>query len=204
MKKMNSKIGILMHQSNSIPVNLIRQWYFCTRIPFYQETLGTSVQRPQWVDQGASYELLQRKLFKRRNLSRFQLDSGNLLYNVTLSSKNLPFHGIADIIIELAKEIYVVEIKLNLHKHFAGAEAQLTALSLLASEVFHKPTQHAFLLYGSSAQVKQIEITEDLKQNIMDIAHQITTSLEAGNKPHSSAQASRCTLCEYVNYCNDR
>ncbi len=193
-----------MSAFETIPVNLIRQWYFCNRIPFYQEMLGSNVTRPIWVDQGNSYELLQRKLFKRRNLSRFHLSEGILLYNYNLVSEKLPFHGIADIIIQTKSEVHVVEVKLQLHEYHLGIQGQLAALSLLASEVFNKPATHAFLIYGKAAKIKHLTIDSRLKEKTINIASKILTSLKTGNKPKSSAQVNQCTLCEYINYCNDR
>ena len=193
-----------MEVSDSIPVNLIRQWYFCNRIPFYQEMLGSGIQRPVWVDQGYAYELIQRKLFKRRNLSRFNLSEGKLFYEFDLDSDRLPFHGIADMLIESQDKVHVVEIKLSDHEYHSGAEAQLTALSLLAGEVFSKPADHAFLLYGDQARVKYLHINERMKERVMEVAFKIIKNLSEGSKPPSSAQENQCTLCDYINYCNDR
>ena len=204
METMSSKAGMYTAVSESVPVNLIRQWYFCNRIPFYQEMLGSNVQRPVWVDQGELYELLQRKLFKRRNLSRFNLNEGKLSYNYNLASDKLPFHGIADIVIESEAEVHVVEIKLSNHEYHSGIEAQLTALSLLAGEVFDKPSDHAFVLYGDDAKVRHLEISRKTRECVLEVADRIIKSLSEGSKPPSSAQEKQCTLCEYINYCNDR
>ena len=127
-----------------------------------------------------------------------------MFYDVSLVSDEVPFYGRADIVIESEREVYVVEIKLQWNEHHSGVEAQLAALSILANLVFNKPAEHAFVLYGDSAEVRHLRINSQIKKRTIDIAHKIIESLREGKKPPSSAQANQCTLCEYLNYCNDR
>lgn len=207
---MNLQIGLRMPVSDtlgtyqSIPVNLLRQWHFCPRIPYYQELLRTHIVRPPWVEQGNRYETAQRKLFQRRNLSRFGLERGVLHHQVSLSHADEPFHGIADLLIETSQAIHVVEVKLNLRNLGAGIIAQLIALSILAEKQFDKPAADAFVLYGSRSQVKHLHIDANLKEQTRQVAHRILDTLTSGIKPDSPASAHQCAQCEYLNYCNDR
>ena len=193
-----------MNNQHSIPVNLIRQWHFCPRIPYYQELLGAHISRPVWVRQGNVYETMQRHLFRRRNLSRFNLQQGKLHTQLSLSHATYPFHGIADILIETQDAVYVVEIKLNLPVIRTGVMAQLTALSMLAGAQFGKKSTDAFILYGRKVSVKHLHITEDMQRQVCQTARNIANMLASGIKPDSTAQQHQCAQCEYLNYCNDR
>ena len=189
----------------SIPINLIRQWHFCPRIPFYQETLNTHISRPIWVRQGNTYEKMQHHLMKRRNLSRFQLERGAVHTRVHLNNAgNLPFHGIADSIIETEDSVYIVEMKINLNPKHKGIRAQIAALAMLASRIFNKPSPHGFIVYGKKANVCIVDITDALKNQTLETAHTILNSLKMSIKPSSSASLAQCSHCEYLNYCNDR
>ena len=194
----------MLAENYSIPVNLLRQWYFCPRIPYYQELLGTQVVRPPWVKQGNEYETIQQKLFKRRNLSRFGLSEGTLHTQVHMNSSEEPFHGIADLIIETAAYVYAVEVKLNIDKVGKGVVAQLVALSMLAEEHYQKSATDAFILYGRQSQVKCLSVDSDMRKEVRQTAYQIQDMLISGVKPSSPATEYQCAQCEYLNYCNDR
>ena len=189
---------------NSVPVNLLRQWCFCPRVPYYQELLGTQIARPPWVAQGNKYEVVQQNLFKRRNLSRFGLSEGELRAQVQMANPKEPFHGIADMVIRTAKAVHVVEIKLNLDKVGKGIVAQLAALSILAEAEFGKPATDAFVVFGRRSQVRHIQIDADLRSYTRRLARRIQDTLISGIKPSSPASERQCAQCEYLNYCNDR
>lgn len=188
----------------SVPINLLRQWHFCPRIPYYQELLGTQITRPPWVKQGHDYEIAQHHLFRRRNLSRFGLDNGTMHTQVYLDHPDEPFHGIADLVIETSEVVHVVEIKLRLDRVGAGIIAQLTALGILAEAHWNKPATDAFVVYGADAKVKHLNISDDLRRQARHTAQQIQTMLISAVKPASPAGEHQCAQCEYLNYCNDR
>ena len=194
----------MLAADNSIPINLLRQWYFCPRIPYYQELLGTQVVRPPWVRQGNEYEVLQQKLFRRRNLSRFGLSEGTLHTQVRMTGPGEPFHGVADLVIETTQAVHVTEIKLNLEKVSKGVIAQLAALSILAEAEFGKPATDAFIVYGRKPQVRCVQIGSEMREKTRELAYRIQKILISGVKPDSPASEHQCAQCEYFNYCNDR
>ena len=99
---------------SSIPVNLIRQWCYCPRVVYYQELAELSfIFRPPWVSQGEAFHREETGLWHRRNLSRFKLEEGKKHYNVSMDSKKLGIHGIADMIVEAEKTVYPIEFKLS-------------------------------------------------------------------------------------------
>lgn len=189
--------------SFSIPVNLIRQWCYCPRVVYYMELTDVAIHRPIWVQQGEDFHRLEEKLWQRRNLSRFQLDSGKTHHNLVMRDKALGLHGIVDMAIETDEAVYAVEFKLSANNKKRGDILQLTAYAMLLEKHFSKPSPAGFLA-GKGKVLHTIEMDAAGHQDVMKTADAIRHMLQRGLKPESSATVVQCCACEYVNFCNDR
>ena len=78
------------------------------------------------------------KLFKRRTLSRFNLENADFWQNVTLSYSDLNFYGICDALIISDTNIYPIEIKLHGQKPTKAQKMQLIAYGVLAEKIYKK------------------------------------------------------------------
>ena len=74
---------------------------------------------------------------------------------------------------------------------------------MLLQEHFDKATTTGFLL-GKEKVLHVISIDQDIIGEVKTIAKQIQDMLSRGYKPESSASFAQCSLCEYLNLCNDR
>ena len=189
--------------SSSIPVNLIRQWCYCPRVVYYQETINHSIHRPSWVKQGTEFHSLEENLWKRRNLSRFNLKDGKKYYQFPLESDTLGIHGIVDMAIETEDFVYAIEFKLSTSNKKRKDILQLVAYALLLEEHFSKPSTIGFLI-GKEKILHSIPVNEEKKQEVLTIIKAINISLSKALKPDSNATSHQCSACEYINYCNDR
>lgn len=189
--------------SDSIPINLIRQWCYCPRVVFYQELLTMAVKRPRWVQQGSDFHQHEEKLWRRRDLSRFNLESGERYHNLSLASKKLGLHGIADMGIETEDQVFAIEFKLTAHAQKRGDVLQLTAYAMLMEEHFKK-TAKVGIIVGKGKKLYKISMTNTLREAVIDTAHKIRQMLLRGLKPESDATVTQCCNCEYLNHCNDR
>ena len=195
--------GVNLKPVNKIPVNLIRQWCYCPRVVYYMELNDIVIHRPAWVKQGENFHEKERQLWKRRNLSRFNLQEGEVYHNLLLKSEKLPFHGIVDMAIECSDAVYAVEFKLSTKTAKRKDWLQLTAYAMLLEEKFSKHSRFGFLT-GKGNTLYKIKIDKQKRQDVLEIASQINDMLEKGVKPDSSATAVQCCACEYINFCNDR
>lgn len=186
-----------------MPVNLIRQWYYCPRKVYYFELTDFKVTYPAWVKQGESFHEQEIKLWQRRNLSRFKLQKGKKHYNVHMHDKNLGLHGIADMAIETDKEIFAVEFKLSASSKKRGDVLQLVAYAMLIEKHFKKPSNVGFLV-GKGKVLHVVNIDEEKRKRVLDTVRDIRKMLDHGVKPETSASYAQCCSCEYVNFCNDR
>ena len=188
---------------SSIPVSLIREWVYCPRVVYYQETLTKSIHHPTWVQQGTDFHQQEEKLWQRRNLTRFNLQEGKKFYQLYLKDKALSLHGIVDMAIESEQKVYAIEFKLSTFKKHRKDILQLVAYAMLLEKHFQKECSLGFIL-GKGKILHKISITEESKNEVAKIVQEIKTCLEKGYKPKSSATASQCSACEYLNFCNDR
>lgn len=195
--------GVDLKTVNKISVNLIRQWCYCPRVVYYMELNDITIHRPAWVKQGEDFHKKERQLWKRRNLSRFNLDEGKIYHNLLLKSEKLPFHGIVDMAIESSDAVYAIEFKLSTKSAKRKDWLQLTAYAMLLEEKFSKPSRFGFLT-GKGNVLYKIKIDKQKRQEVLEIVNKINDMLEKGVKPDSSATAVQCCACEYINFCNDR
>lgn len=187
----------------SVPVNLIRQWSYCPRVVYYMELMNVSFYRPIWVKQGEQFHEVEKKLWNRRNLSRFNLHTGKVHHNLMMKNLELGFHGIVDMAIETESAVYAVEFKLSAQSKTRGNQLQLSAYAMLLEKHFSKPSPVGFLV-GKGKDLYTISINGDKRKVVLETLNNIRQMLKKGIKPESSAGQAQCCNCEYINFCNDR
>lgn len=199
---MTSAIGRKL-LSSSLPVNLIRQWCYCPRKVYYFELTDFKIEYPTWVRQGEDFHQLEEKLWSRRNLSRFDLKNGKVHHNLTVKDDEFGLHGIVDMAVETDDAVYAVEFKISASSKKRGDRLQLVAYSMLLEKHFSKPSPVGFLV-GKGKILHTIDIDNNQRQQVLDVASKMKQMLTKGLKPRSSATVVQCCACEYINFCNDR
>jgi len=187
----------------SVPVHLIRQWCYCPRVVYYSELTNVAFYRPAWVKQGKDFHQLEQKLWKRRNLSRFNLDKGKVYHNLKMQDDDFGMHGVVDMAIETDEKVYAVEFKLSAHNKNRGDQLQLIAYSMLLEKHFSKPSSVGFLA-GQGKILYTVKINLENRKKVTEIKNKIIHLIESGVKPDTSATVNQCCNCDYLNFCNDR
>ena len=190
--------------SYSIPVNLIRQFCFCPRVPYFQEFLGFVPYRTQWVDQGERFHVEQEKVFKHRTLKRFGLEEACQKFNIDVSSESLSMHGVLDSLLLNKKNVFPIEFKLSEGKPNRGQILQVVAYGMVLEENLGLPCNVAFIVSGRKGKTHYIDVKTLYREQVIDIRNKIVAYMEKSYMPGSSATHNQCTQCEYLNYCNDR
>lgn len=190
--------------SYSIPISLLRQYCFCPRIPYFQELLKLNPPRPEWVKQGEILHQKQATIFKHRTLKRFSLESAQQQFEVFVQSDYFHLHGIIDSTLTTDSHLYPIEIKLSGNKPTKGQIMQLTAYAMVAKQQFDLVCNKGFILFGQKGKTFPINIDYSMEKKVMKISQNILNDLEKSCLPDSSATATQCTQCEYLNHCNDR
>lgn len=190
--------------SYSLPINLIRQYCFCPRIPYFQELLKLNTSKPEWVKQGEELHVRQEKLFKHRTLKRFNLVQAEQKFNVFVSASDLQLHGMIDSLLFGDEEIYPIEFKLSGYKPTKGQILQLTAYAMVAEHQYKLTCKKGFILFENKGTTHSIDFKPDDKERVVMIRDTILENLEKSYFPDSPATPAQCTQCEYLNHCNDR
>jgi CRISPR-associated exonuclease Cas4 len=157
-----------------------------------------------FVKEGEDYHKSQEKLFKRRTLSRFNLENADFWQNVNLSYSDLNFYGICDALIISDTNIYPIEIKLHGQKPTKAQKMQLIAYGILAQQIYNKKFELGFITFEKNAKTIPIKVEENIKLELIDLVEKIIKMIKIENLPYSSAEDEKCTQCEFLNYCNDR
>ena len=157
-----------------------------------------------FVKEGENYHKSQEKLFKRRTLSRFNLENADFWQNVTLSYSDLNFYGICDALIISDTNIYPIEMKLHGQKPTKAQKMQLIAYGVLAEKIYKKDFNLGFISFEKSAKTVPINVDIKMKQDVQKTVNEIINLIKSEKLPYSNAEDEKCTQCEFLNYCNDR
>ena len=157
-----------------------------------------------FVKEGEDYHKSQEKLFKRRTLSRFNLENADFWQNINLSYSDLNFYGICDALIISDTNIYPVEIKLHGQKPTKAQKMQLIAYGVLAEKIYKKDFNLGFISFEKNAKTVPINVNNDMKQEVQKTVNEIINLIKSEKLPYSNAEDEKCTQCEFLNYCNDR
>lgn len=185
---------------------MLRQYCFCPRIPYFYIVRSIKPYEQPWVKQGIDEHIRQQMLMKRRNLSRFNINNiGFIKDNVELYSEKLNLHGICDAVIETAEASFVLEFKnSSYYKISLATSVQLAAYAMLYEENFNKHVEKGFVLYGTKAKILEIKIDQELKDRTLDIRDKILETIKRSYIPNSPADETKCSQCEFFNFCADR
>lgn len=187
----------------SIPVSLIRQYLFCPRIPWHMAA-GTPAPSPLWVRQGVEHHQKQPRLTRPRKLRTLGLPGAERRFEVPLESATLALHGIVDLILLTEDEVVPVEFKLQDAPPTQAICLQLLAYGLLAEEGFERPFRRGLVICGSRSRTYPVKRTGKLEERLGETLVHLREDRSSPVLPPSSAQANKCTQCEYLPHCNDR
>ena len=184
-------------------VNDIKQYAYCPRIVFYQYSMPVE-KKPTWkMEQGKIEEDQIDKLEKRRKLAAYNLAEGKRQFHVWLTSKRLGLSGKLDLFIETPDNLFPVDFKFTTGGAHKNHLFQLCGYALLLEDRYQKPVDRGFVYLIPDDDVEIFDLTKELKAETVDILDKIRTMIEREQMPPPTPVRSRCTDCEYRNFCGD-
>lgn len=190
--------------TETLPVNLLRQWAYCPRIPFIREVLGSRGEPPAWVSQGIAYDEIEHVLQRDRRLRTMGLESYEPHRRVSMTSTSLGLHGIADLLLKGTADIVVADYKLDQGPIRRGTRLQLGAYALLAEEHFGLPVRGLIVLFGKPVQAIAVAQIGGLAAEVKSAVAELRQVIDTGRMPATDAGPAKCGICEHLNFCNDR
>lgn len=201
MKLAGHKMPLL--QELELRVSDIKQYAYCQRIVYYQYIV--------MVDRVPTYKMVYGKeaqvslegLERRRKLRAYGLDTGERIFNLWLSSSSLGLSGKLDLLIRTGQGFYPVDFKYTEGRPRRNHFLQLAAYALLVEERYRVTVERGFLYLIPSKDVVEVEITDALKQEVVEAIQRIREMVRREALPPPTPVRARCTDCEYQNYCAD-
>jgi CRISPR-associated exonuclease Cas4 len=195
------------YEEDSLPISIIRQHCFCPRIPYFSMVLGITPPLQPWMKSGVTFHEKMAMLEKRRKLTNFGLKEDCRFENgFPIKSRRLGIHGICDgILISATGDVYPLEFKeVDVGFIKRGHRMQLIAYAMVLSEIYARPVNAAFLLFGLKGKVCRVDIDEAGKESCLRLISEIKKNLTDEVLPASPATEKQCCQCEFLNFCADR
>ena len=187
----------------TLTVTDLKQWAYCRRIPFYTYVLPVDHVRSYKMERGKSAQAALEALERRRRLREYGLVDGERRFGVTLHSRRLGLSGKLDLLIVTSEACFPVEIKDTEGGVRQNHRTQLAAYALLVEEAFEKPVPESFVYLVPSDEIVSVEISDAERRQVRDDLAAMRTMIADEVFPEPTPLRSRCTACEYQNYCGD-
>ena len=187
-----------------INANDIKQYVYCSRIPFFNNLIpGVGY---------ATYSMLAGKRFEDSfdsdTMQKFFGDKiavgYRLIKNLQLKSNNLMLQGKLDYALIGKDKAYPIEIKYSSNPLLY--KVQLVAYAMLLEDSFSTKLTFGYFLSphsDSKTKMKTITITKKDKQQVVSIIDSLRNDIIEGTRPRPTKSAAKCVFCEFKNFCDD-
>lgn len=184
-------------------VNDLKQFQYCPRIVFYNTVMPVERKSTVKMERGKEEEFKLDALEKRRTLARYELGSGDRRFHVWIESSKLGLSGKLDLLIVSPQGYFPVDFKYTRGRPHRNHVFQLAGYAMLVEEEFKTEVEVGFIYLAISQKVIAIRITRELKEKALSVLTEIRNMIQQGILPAPTEVRSRCTECEFRNYCGD-
>ena len=186
-----------------VRVNDIKQYFYCARIVFYQYSMPVEKKSTWKMEQGKVQEERIDKLEKRRKLSGYRLSEGTRRFHVWLRSERLGLTGKLDLLIDSPEGLFPVDFKWTTGSPYKNHIFQLCGYALLLEDCYQRVVNKGFVYLIPKNDAVVFDLTDDLKTETRRVLEDIRAMVEREQMPPPTPIRSRCTDCEYRNFCGD-
>jgi len=192
-----------MNTGIEIRVSDLRQYYYCPRVVFYQYVMPVDHKATYKMEKGKSAQAEIEVLEKRRKLKSYGLAEGERLFGQWVKSNKLGLTGKPDLVIQTETEIFPVDFKYTRGRPRRNHLYQLGGYALIMEEKFQKPVKSGFIYLIPQKDAVVFPLTDELKQDCLRMVEEIREMIRDEKFPPAPSKRSKCTDCEYQNYCRD-
>lgn len=143
------------------------------------------------------------ELEKRRTLQRYNLETGEKKYAVSLSSQRLGLKGKLDMLVVQEKQYIPIELKYSTRNPGLNHKYQLVSYCLLVEEEYQASIRKGLIHLIPAKKTFEIEVTSNRRQKIKEIINEIKEIGEEEKMPAPTRDRGKCKDCEYQNFCGD-
>jgi len=185
-------------------VSDIKQYIYCPRIIYFYYVLPILRRVTRKMEYGRLEHIEISHLEKRRKLKAYGILEGSRDFHVFMQSSRLGLNGLLDMSITASSgEIYPVEFKHSISKRGLHQKYQLAAYAMLLEEKCFKPVRYGFLYLIPTKTIVPVEITASMREHVKKVLSAIRKIIANERIPGYIRSRTRCTDCEFKNYCAD-
>jgi CRISPR-associated exonuclease Cas4 len=184
-------------------VNDLKQYEYCPRVVFYNTVMPVDRKATIKMERGKTEEFRVDALERRRSLRRYKLGSGERRFNVWLESARLGLSGRLDLLIVSGAGYFPVDFKYSRGRPHRNHVFQLAGYALLVEEAFGAVVDTGFIYLLPLQEAVAIKLTDQVKREAMGRLAAMRAMIKEGLLPGPTEVRSRCTDCEFRNYCGD-
>lgn len=181
----------------------LKQWAYCRRIPYYRIVMPMARAPTYKMERGKAVQEATEALERRRGFRAYGVRDGERRFGVWLHSARLGLSGKLDLLILTSEACYPVDFKDTEGGARRNHRLQLAAYALLAEEAFNRPAPEGFIYLVPQKQVVRVQLTDvdrnEVERAVVDIRQMVAQE----RLPEPTTVRTRCTVCEYRNYCAD-
>jgi CRISPR-associated exonuclease Cas4 len=192
-----------------LEVTDLKQYVYCSRIPFYRYCLP----RIRPVTYGMREGILSHEeevgREERRSLRAYGLTQGERVFDVSLRSDMLHLVGRLDLAIRLVAdgeggpEAVVVDYKLTRDPAGAHYRLQLVAYALMLEEAWGVTVRRGYIYHIPLRKAEEVRIMAQTRRRVIEVARSIHQMVTAERLPPPPSNRARCITCEFRRFCND-
>ena len=186
-----------------LTVSLLKQFVYCQRIFFFQAVEGLAPPVTGLMERGRHLQEDFERLEPRRVLSRYGMEGAQRHFSLDLADVEMNITGLADLVLEAADRIAVVEFKASGGALAENHRLQLAAYGMMAERRFGKPCPLAFALFVDRGEMEEIAIDVALREHVRRTVEAMREVLTQQDFPAPTPVRTRCTGCEFRNFCGD-
>jgi CRISPR-associated exonuclease Cas4 len=181
----------------------LKQWVYCSRIPFYRHVLPLRPAPTYKMQRGKEIQAAVEALERRRGFRAYRVREGERRFGLWLHSERLGFGGKLDLLIVTPNACYPVDFKDTEGGVRYNHRIQLAAYAMLAEEAFQRPVSEGFVFIVPLKAVVRVPVTEANRQVVRDAVAGMRRMIHREELPAATSVRARCAVCEYRNYCAD-
>lgn len=181
----------------------LKQFAYCPRIPFYQHVMGFHGKPTYKMSEGRTAQDAIESLEKRRKFREYGLSEGTRHFGVWLHSRRWNLAGKMDLLIETPDACYPVDFKYTTGRPHHNHLLQLAGYALLVAEHLSKPVPAGFIFIITDDLTFRFAMTEALLDEARAALESMDAMIARELFPDPTPVRSRCTDCEYRNFCAD-
>ena len=203
----NHQPTTMNHQPTTIFVtpSEVIEYLYCPRFIYYMNILKIEQHEHRRTLVNKGREIHQLKMVLNKEYLRKKIGAIDKKLDVYMTSEKLRLVGRVDEVLFLKNnEAAPLDYKFAFWENriYKTLKIQQTLYALLIEENFDKKVNKAFLVYvRSKNHLEEINISENMKQEAIDIVNEIFDILNLNYFPKKTKNKNKCLDCTYRNLC---